>query len=111
MAISLEEIRRRILIALFSDDELMDTLVLKGGNALALVHKIGSRASVDMDFSIEAPFADLEKTRVRIFETLRREFGSIGYVIFDEKFALKPSLRAQDQPEWWGGYIVEFKLS
>jgi predicted nucleotidyltransferase component of viral defense system len=111
MAISLEEIRRRILIALFSDDELMDALVLKGGNALALVHKIGSRASVDMDFSIEAPFADLEKTRVRIFETLKREFGSIGYVIFDEKFELKPSLHAQDQPEWWGGYIVEFKLA
>jgi predicted nucleotidyltransferase component of viral defense system len=37
MAIALDEVRRRILIALFSDDELMDTLVLKGGNALALV--------------------------------------------------------------------------
>jgi predicted nucleotidyltransferase component of viral defense system len=36
MAISLEEVRRRILIAMFSDDELMDELVLKGGNALAL---------------------------------------------------------------------------
>jgi hypothetical protein len=43
MAISLEEVRRRILIALFSDDELMDILVLKGGNALALVHKVGLR--------------------------------------------------------------------
>jgi predicted nucleotidyltransferase component of viral defense system len=48
MAISLEEIRRRILTALFSDDELMDTLVLKGGNALTLVHKVGLRVSVDM---------------------------------------------------------------
>ena len=110
MAISLEDIRRRILIALFSDDELFDTLVLKGGNALALVHKVGSRASVDMDFSMEQPFSDLEKARVRIFEALKREFESIGYVVFDEKFEVRPSQRNQDQPEWWGGYIVEFKL-
>jgi predicted nucleotidyltransferase component of viral defense system len=74
MPISLDEVRRRILIALFSDDELMNALVLKGGNALALVHKIGARASVDMDFSMEEPFSDLDKTQVRIFETLKREF-------------------------------------
>jgi len=62
MAISLEGVRRRILIALFSDDELMDTLVLKGGNALALIYKVGSRASIDMDFSIQSAFSDVEKT-------------------------------------------------
>jgi predicted nucleotidyltransferase component of viral defense system len=111
MAISLEEVRRGILIALFSDDELMDTLVLKGGNALALVHKVGFRTSVDMDFSMEAPFADLEKARVRIFATLKREFESIGYVLFDENFEIKPSRRREGQPEWWGGYLVEFKLA
>jgi len=49
MTISIEEVRRRILIALYSDDELMDALVLKGGNALALIYKVGSRASLDMD--------------------------------------------------------------
>jgi predicted nucleotidyltransferase component of viral defense system len=111
MAISLDEVRRRILIALFSDDELMDALVLKGGNALAMVHKVGSRASLDMDFSIEAAFSDVDKTGERIFATLKREFGSIGYVIFDEKFETKPSQRGRNQPEWWGGYIVEFKLA
>lgn len=110
MAISLEEVRRRILIGLFSDDELMDALVLKGGNALALVYDVGSRASLDMDFSIQAPFPDLSKTGARIFESLRREFRSIGYVVFDEKFEIRPSERARGQPEWWGGYIVEFKL-
>jgi predicted nucleotidyltransferase component of viral defense system len=103
MAISLKEVRTRILIALFSDDELMDALVFKGGNALALVHKVGSRASVGMDFSMEAPFPDLEKTRARVFEVLKREFGSIGYVVFDEKFENKPSQRSRGQPEWWGG--------
>jgi hypothetical protein len=111
MAISLEEVRRRILIALFSDDELMEALVLKGGNALALVHKVGSRASLDMDFSVQNAFSELDKTRTRICDTLRREFGSAGYVIFDEKFEAKPSQLSSDQPEWWGGYIVEFKLA
>jgi predicted nucleotidyltransferase component of viral defense system len=110
MAISLEEVRRRILIALFSDDELMETLVLKGGNALALVHKVGSRASLDMDFSIQNAFAELDKTSLRIFNTLKREFGSVGYVVFDEKFDVKPS-QPQGQPDWWGGYVVEFKLA
>ena len=89
----------------------MDILVLKGGNALALVHSVGLRASVDMDFSMEAPFADLEKARARIFGTLKREFGSIGYVLFDENFEIKPSQRREGQPEWWGGYMVQFKLA
>jgi predicted nucleotidyltransferase component of viral defense system len=110
MAISLDEVRRRILIALFSDDELMNALVLKGGNALALIYKVGSRASLDMDFSIQTAFSDVDKARDRIFDTLRREFRSIGYVFFDEKFEIKPSQRGREQPEWWGGYIVEFKL-
>jgi hypothetical protein len=34
----------------------------------------------------------------------------IGYVVFDEKFQVKPSVRT-GQPEWWGGYLVEFKLA
>ena len=91
MAISLDEVRRRILIALFSDDELMDALVLKGGNALSLIHKVGSRASLDMDFSIKAVFSDLDDAKERIFRVLKREFDSIGYVVFDEKFEIKPS--------------------
>ena len=94
MAISLDDVRRRILIALFSDDELMNDLVFKGGNALAMVHNVGSRASVDMDFSIQTAFSDLDITKARIFETLGREFASIGYVVFDEKLEKKPSRAA-----------------
>lgn len=63
-----------------------------------------------MDFSIESEFSDLTKTSERIFATLRREFESVGYVMFDEKFAIKPSHPRKGQPEWWGGYTVEFKL-
>ena len=111
MPISLEEVRRRILIAMFSDDELMDALVLKGGNALALIYDVGQRASVDMDFSMQAAFSDLADAERRIFNTLRQEFGSIGYVVFDESLTAKPSQPGANQPEWWGGYMVEFKLA
>lgn len=111
MAMSFEEIRRRILVALFSDDVLMDTLVLKGGNALALVHKVGSRASLDMDFSVQKAFSELDNVRDRIFVTLKREFEYAGYIVFDEKFEIKPARPPANQPKWWGGYQVEFKLA
>lgn len=112
MTISMDEVRKRILIGLFSDDELLDSLVLKGGNALAMIYRVaGSRSSLDMDFSVADKFPDFEATRERIFQALKREFASVGYVVFDEKFEKRPSERKQDNPDWWGGYLVEFKLA
>lgn len=111
MAISLEEVRRRVLIALFSDDMLMDELVLKGGNALALVYKIGSRASVDLDFSLQKAFADVDNAQARISNALKKEFSSVGYVVFDEQLKVKPATRREGLPDWWGGYAFEFKLA
>jgi predicted nucleotidyltransferase component of viral defense system len=110
MPITLDEVRRRILIAMVSDDQLMNTLVLKGGNALALVHAVGKRASLDMDFSIATQFPDLADAKARIFRSLRREFAEVGYVLIDEEFVPKPTELRADQPEWWGGYFIEFKL-
>lgn len=111
MPLSLEAIRRHILIAMFSDDQLMDALVLKGGNALALVYQIGGRASVDIDFSMAESFPSLEDARTRIFAALRNEFSMVGYAVFDESFMVKPAQRGPSQPDWWGGYLVEFKLA
>lgn len=107
--LSLEKVRLHILIALFSDDELFDVLVLKGGNALALVHHVGARASVDLDFSLAGPAPQIDEFRDRIFGALDGEFQKIGYVVFDKTFAVKPA-EADGRPEWWGGYLVEFKL-
>ena len=57
MAATIEEIKNLVIIALASDDELMETLVLKGGNAIEILEKRHlitlSRASYDLDFSIE----------------------------------------------------------
>jgi len=101
-----EQIRSLAILAMFSDDVLYERLVLKGGNALNLVHKAGARVSLDLDFSIEQDFDDLEDVSARIFSALKSRFESAGYVIFDKRFRSVPPDRMSER----GGYIAEFKL-
>lgn len=100
------QIRELAIIGMFSDDALFDILVLKGGNALSLIHRIGARASLDLDFSMPGDFDDLGATRDRVFAVLKDRFGSAGYTVFDERLDPRPP----DRNTRWGGYIVEFKL-
>jgi predicted nucleotidyltransferase component of viral defense system len=110
-AVKIEDIRRTIVIALVSDDELMNTLVLKGGNALALVHKIGTRSSLDLDFSMESDFSDPERVKTRMQRALEREFRTLEIEVFDFQWKPMPSSKHPSTPAWWGGYQVEFKLT
>jgi len=71
----LSEIRRLVIIAMFSDDILLNQLVLKGGNALNLVYKFGARTSIDVDLSLESDFVDIEDTTERILRSLRNRFA------------------------------------
>ncbi|HUG81342.1 MAG TPA: nucleotidyl transferase AbiEii/AbiGii toxin family protein [Bryobacterales bacterium] len=87
-----DEVRRRTIIALFSDDQLMDQIVLKGGNALSLIHEVSSRASLDLDFSLTRDFDDLEEAKTRIFRALKDRFDSVGYAVFDESLEPRPKL-------------------
>lgn len=104
------DIRRTTLVAMFSDDYLMDRLVLKGGNALDLVHGLTGRGSLDIDFSIEGDFDDLDDVRARSFRALRDRFDSAGLVVFDERFGPRPAELREGQDDKWGGYRIEFKL-
>ncbi len=106
----LKEIRRIVIIALFSDDELMEKFVLKGGNALDIIHSIGTRSSVDVDLSMPGDFADLDDAKRRIFQGLKERFDAVGFVVFDETFEPKPSQPRPGQDPHWGGYLVEFKI-
>ena len=103
-------IRRRVILAMFSDDVLRARFVLKGGNALELVHHVMTRGSVDVDLSISGEFPDLADIRERTFRALRSEFDAVGYMVFDESFIVVPPGLSDDQTPWWGGYRVEFKL-
>jgi len=95
---------------MFSDDVLMERLVLKGGSALDLVHGLSARGSLDIDFSIDGDFENLEDIRERCFRALRDRFDSVGLVVFDERFGRKPSTERPGHDDRWGGYRIEFKL-
>lgn len=105
----LADIRRLVIIAMFSDDILFDQLTLKGGNALNLIYNLGSRSSVDLDFSLSEDFADLADVEQRIFRALKARFAEAEMRVFDEKFSRRP-LQTKPGAEKWGGYQVDFKV-
>ncbi|MBI5907601.1 MAG: nucleotidyl transferase AbiEii/AbiGii toxin family protein [Burkholderiales bacterium] len=107
----LERIKRLGVKAMFADDELFDQLVLKGGNAMDLIHRLSSRASVDLDFSMQQDFPDgIEAFRKRVERTLVKTFRQDGFEPFDIKFEERPKNVSAAMATFWGGYAVEFKL-
>lgn len=102
------EVKELVIKALFSDDELMEKLVIKGGTAFDTLYKFGtSRASIDVDISIKKDLT--EKNKKRILERIADTFLEQGYKVFDLKLVQKPS-KSIDKPKFWGGYLLEFKL-
>lgn len=106
-----DEIRRLTTTALFSDDLLFEQIVLKGGNAMSLVYHISPRVSLDLDFSMEADFEDIEEVQARMEHVLADRFNSVGLIPFDVKLMPKPSVQRANLPPWWGGYELRFKLA
>jgi Nucleotidyl transferase AbiEii toxin, Type IV TA system len=104
-----DTIRRIAITAVFSDDYLFEKVVLKGGNALAIVLGISGRTSLDLDFSIENDFENPDEAARRLREALERRFAEVGLVVFDFSFSSRPH-KARDGAVRWGGYAVEFKL-
>jgi predicted nucleotidyltransferase component of viral defense system len=104
------EIRRIAITAIFSDDVLFERVVLKGGNALSLALGLSNRTSLDLDFSIENDFEDLDDIRSRVRKALENRFLAAGFVVFDFKFDAKPSIVPEGQSPRWGGYMASFKV-
>jgi hypothetical protein len=104
----LQKIRRDVIIALCSDDELMEQLVLKGGNALDLIYGVGGRTSQDLDYSIPADFVDLARTRELLFRALRGQFARAHLVVFDERLEPRPPQGGEPHQS---GYHADFKLA
>jgi hypothetical protein len=99
-------IRLTAITALFADDLLAESLVLKGGNALHLVHGIGSRTSLDVDVSAAAAL-DAEAVASRLERSLERRFYQKGYRVFDFRFERRPSIPSNPKQ---AGYEALFKL-
>ncbi len=108
----IEQAKRLTLIALFSDDELVDRFVLKGGNALNLAYGLTIRASVDLDLSMSNGFApdELDDIRKRLTYRLQQTFRAEGLEPFDIKLQEEPGQITEDLAGFWGGYSLEFKI-
>lgn len=109
----LEQIKKLVVIAIFSDDEFMERLVLKGGNALDLVHHITTRASLDVDLSMDSDFiaAGPRLFADKIEKLLQKTFRPAGYEVFDVTMMSQPPQLTPDMADFWGGYSIEFKLA
>lgn len=101
-------IRTEIIAAVAEDPSLREELVLKEGNALALVHRVGMRASVDIDYSMSDDLRDPEGFGVTLYDALRDRFDRYDLVVFDFAFNRRP--RRADGQRTWGGYTAVFKL-
>jgi hypothetical protein len=104
-----EWLRREFIVAMASDDELVERVVLKGGNALNLIHGVGSRVSLDLDYSMDGALGAGEVDRVgaRLKAAFERRLLRSGLVVFDWSFGPRPKEAAESE---WGGYRGEFKL-
>jgi len=108
----LDRIKRLALVAMFADDMLLKRLVFKGGNALDLVLHISTRASVDLDFSMqdEFPSEQLDEVKRLIEQRMTEIFSPAGYVVFDVSLEERPPGLTPDLADFWGGYLLTFKL-
>ncbi len=106
----IEKIKRIAIRAMFSDDFLMQELVLKGGNALDIVYDMAERSSMDIDFSIEGKFSNLEKIIDKIYRVLNKSYLDAGFKIFDLNFEERPPSISEDMANFWGGYSITFKV-
>lgn len=97
------QLARLAVAAIAADDELVDVLVLKGGTALQLIHKVGARASKDVDFSMADDRMAESELCARLKHSLESRFDAEGYEAFDYRFERRPQ-RKQDPTSRWGGY-------
>ncbi len=106
----LNKIKKASIVALVSDEYLMDKLVLKGGTCLEFAYKLHHRASKDIDFSIEDEFSPvaLKELSEKIRLQFLKQFSLINYHAFDVEIRNKP-VKLPDNIKM-SGYELMFKL-
>ena len=99
------------MISLFADDDLLEHIVLKGGNVLALLYDMANRTSMDVDASLAGDFPwEIKETEERLVAAFGRVFGSEGLEVFDTKLVPKPRFRKEGADRRFGGYEFAFKV-
>lgn len=106
----LDQIKQQVIVAILADDELGNRLVLKGGNLLQFAYQLTTRASKDVDISVDGEFEDATALGAKVEACLEKGFAEIGLVVVDFTFAEVPARMTEDLKSFWGGYKCEFKL-
>jgi hypothetical protein len=105
-----ERIKRLVIIAMVSDDELLERLVLKGGNLLDIAYGISTRSSVDIDFSVDGDLESIANLEKRMKDCLTATFLPEGLTPFDFVFEAVPPNLSEDMKSFWGGYKIYLKI-
>lgn len=106
-----ESIKQLVITSVFSNDDLMELLVLKGGNALDLLCKTNLRSSIDVDFSLGQDFPTAHRDEIlnRLQKEIESTFFENGYIVFDYQIERRPK-GTDSEMDFWGGYRIEFKI-
>ena len=108
----IKKIKEITITSLVQNEEFMESLVLKGGNAISMGYGLSERASYDLDFSLEADFEkEIKEVEVELKKLLEAGFSENGFVVFELKFNSKPKIMKDNLKDFWGGYYLEFKLT
>lgn len=108
--VSIDRIKRLAIIALITDDYLMETLVLKGGNAMFIAYDLSTRVSYDLDFSMSDDFKNIQEVKRVMEKNIFEAFKADGLHTFDFTFSPKPKIARDETKDFWGGYQVQFKF-
>ena len=109
----LDKIKRLVIVVLVSDGDLVETLVLKGGNAISIAYGVGNQGSADIDFSMAGNFVDVAATFAKIETTLVSIFAEEHLHVFEVRWEHRPSNTnhlSTDLQSFWGGYSMDFIL-
>lgn len=112
-----DEIRNAVITAIFSNDELLNYLTLKGGAGLLIASHL-TRTTQDIDFSIKDDvILDKEKYMPIFRKLLTDAFSEREYKIINFKFLPTPkgknfyrSSPIDSNDIIWGGYEIRFGI-
>ena len=106
----IEEVITQTIIAIYSTPSPSETLFLKGGSAMRLFDNLTSRLSIDADFSVHTDIDNESKFFLDLKSSVGGSFRRKGFDIIDFEWNRKPKKIRAGYPDWWGGWLCEFKL-
>lgn len=106
---TINKIKTIVATSLASDDDLMQLMILKGGNAISMGYGLSDRPSYDLDYSLEDDFEDFNVISDRIKELLLDGFHTRNLHLFDYNAVQKP-MASKSNLDFWGGYEISFKV-